>query len=255
MTVDLFFLILLDKPTTVNPGVGIDFTNSFNLSDVIINRMDQRRALTVFICIPIRLMPGTIDIMLKVRNQLLSSFVSHIHSATLNSNTDPAAPSVAERIFIYTPISGVGRALRIASTTVIIDDVYVITGTAHLWRRGLTFDSSVAVSLFDKRLSEGRSNAINQFRRKLMANILGTTISSLPADLHDVIAGLREFRKNENIGLENVIDQPNPSLDDFTVNGWNCEGGMGVGGSLYEWLRSPRGPGSIERRMINPPSA
>jgi hypothetical protein len=39
--------------------------------------------------------------------------------------------------------TGPARSLRLTSTTVVVDDAYALTGTSHLWRRGMTFDSSI----------------------------------------------------------------------------------------------------------------
>ena len=49
----------------------------------------------------------------------------------------------------------------------IVDDAYTLTGTTHLWRLGPSFDSSLAVVVFDERLTGGRPQEICQFRHRL----------------------------------------------------------------------------------------
>lgn len=54
------------------------------------------------------------------------------------------------------PAADPGRSRSLASTTVVIDDAETLTGTTHLWRRGLSFDSPFAAAVFDAALAPGR---------------------------------------------------------------------------------------------------
>ena len=86
-----------------------------------------------------------------------------------------------------------------------------------------------------------------------MAGILDTSVSLLPDDPRDVIEALRAFSKKGKSGLDNVIDPPNPPIDNNIINIFNPEGtaNVGLGNSgLYSWLMRQVGDQRIE---INPP--
>ena len=59
---------------------------------------------------------------------------------------------------------GAGRVKAAA----IVDDAYALTGTTHLWRRGLSFDSPFAATVFDEALTPGRPADLVGFRRRLL---------------------------------------------------------------------------------------
>ncbi len=80
-----------------------------------------------------------------------------------------AAPG---RVLVFHPVGFPGRATAIRSTTVIVDDVWCLTGAAHWRRRGLTFDGSAAVASFDRRLVDGVSAGVRDHRRALLAALL-----------------------------------------------------------------------------------
>jgi hypothetical protein len=66
-----------------------------------------------------------------------------------------------------------GRPLVIRTTTVIVDDVWMMTGTSTPTRRGLTFDGANDVVLVDWSLDRGAGSAIRAHRKALMAAHLG----------------------------------------------------------------------------------
>ena len=67
-----------------------------------------------------------------------------------------------------------GRPLVIRTTTVVVDDVRMITGTSSLSRRGLTFDGANDVLLADWRWTAPPGSAIRAHRKALMGAHLGT---------------------------------------------------------------------------------
>ncbi|MCB5185578.1 hypothetical protein LG201_10225 [Methylobacillus gramineus] len=81
----------------------------------------------------------------------------------------------ASRVMAFHPRGFPGRWAQIRSTTVIVDDVWCLTGATHLRRRGMTFDGSVAIASLDHEIEEGYSRKIRTFRRELMAAKLGVT--------------------------------------------------------------------------------
>jgi hypothetical protein len=122
-----------------------------------------------------------------------------------------------------------------AATTIIVDDVYALTGSTHLWRRGLTFDSSVAVALFDENVSDGRSTALRNARRQLFADRLGLDIALVPDDPADMLDSVRAT--NEAGGLLRVRPDAFPAADDPTnateLSIWNPDGKPGA---VSDWF-------------------
>lgn len=80
-----------------------------------------------------------------------------------------AAPG---RVLAVHPIGFPGRPLNVRTSVCIIDDAWASLGTGVPRRRGLTFDGSIDVSLFDAQIANGRGVALTNFRRALMAQIL-----------------------------------------------------------------------------------
>jgi hypothetical protein len=98
-----------------------------------------------------------------------------------------------DRFALFSPGAGAGRSVRFASTSVIVDDAFAFTGTTHLWRRGLTFDSSIAAAVFDERLVDGRPQEIRTFRRRLLAGRLGLQETKIPDDPGELVGAIRDL--------------------------------------------------------------
>ncbi|HEY4088901.1 MAG TPA: hypothetical protein VGM43_23380 [Bryobacteraceae bacterium] len=83
----------------------------------------------------------------------------------------------AQTAFFH-PIGFPGRYSRVETNVVIVDDVWAMVGGCSLRRRGLTFDGSSDLVVTDTLIENGRSAAIRDFRRALIANRLGITPDS-----------------------------------------------------------------------------
>ncbi len=79
------------------------------------------------------------------------------------------------RIAAFHPRGFPGRWAQLRTTTVIVDDVWCLSGAAHFRRRGMTFDGSIAVSSFDRTIDGGYSRKVRDCRRQLMAAKLQVT--------------------------------------------------------------------------------
>jgi hypothetical protein len=93
----------------------------------------------------------------------------------------PAAltsPPESEQFLLFHPIGFPGRFARVETNVVIVDDIWAMVGGSSFRRRGLTFDGSSDLVLTDTQLEHGRSVAIRDFRRGLMANRLGIATDS-----------------------------------------------------------------------------
>jgi hypothetical protein len=187
---------------------------------VLLDRIALRAGLRVLVCHPVHLLPGAPLRLEHVRNALLTEL----------------SPSRANRVELFAVNTGPARSLRLASTTVIVDDAYALTGTAHLWRRGMTFDSSLAVAVFDEELDRGRPREVRAFRRALIAGRLGIGIAQLPEDPAELLLAIRQLRKRgggHRLATEaHETPEIGPSEEDRKV--WDRDGTPT--GDLGSWL-------------------
>lgn len=185
--------------------------------DNIVARLAERRGLCVAVACPERFLPHQPMRLEEVRKGAISAAVKALSEA---------AP---DRVALFTPIAGSDRRLHMATTTVIVDDAYVLTGAAHLWRRGLTFDSALSVSGFDETLSDGRPASIRNLRRCLIAERLALAQELVPDDPRDLILALK--RVTAAGGQNRVKPGAFPARDDETGQptqaAWNPDGGEG----------------------------
>lgn len=135
------------------------------------------------------------------------------------------------RVAYFAPGAGAGRSVRFASTTVIVDDAFALTGTTHLWRRGLTFDSSLAAAVFDERLIDGRPREIRRFRRALLAGRLGIAESLVPEEPAQLVLSIIDFDRTGSFRLASHALRPPDKLapgqtypTDTDLAIWNPDG-------------------------------
>ena len=95
---------------------------------------------------------------------------------------------MADRITVFSPGAGPFSFARLDSTVVVIDDVWAMVGNTHLWRRGLSFDSSLAVTVFDETNTFSRSTTIAAFRVQLAADRLGLPAAQIPFTSREFVA-------------------------------------------------------------------
>ena len=88
------------------------------------------------------------------------------------SNLLAAAP---DRIATFHPVGFPGRAAFIRTTSIIVDDVWCLSGATHFRRRGMTFDGSVAIASFDRQMDRGYSRGVRAYRHALIAAKMGIT--------------------------------------------------------------------------------
>lgn len=183
----------------------------------LLDRLQQRRGLHVLVCHPVHLMPGTPLRLEHVRNEAIAQL----------------PPS--DRVELFSVNTGPARSLHQSSTTVIVDDAYALTGSTHLWRRGLTFDSSVAVSMFDESLERGRPQEIRAFRRSLIASRLGIAVTQLPENPAELLLAIRQLRKRgggHRLATEGKeTPEIKPTDDDLAA--WDRDGTPGESPSTW----------------------
>ena len=93
----------------------------------------------------------------------------------------------------FHPFGFPGRYSRVETTLVIIDDRWMLIGGSTFRRRGLTFDGSSDLVLTDAQLENGRSPAIRDFRRMLLAARLGVPTDQEHPSFVQLFDGQRSF--------------------------------------------------------------
>jgi hypothetical protein len=175
----------------------------------------------VVLCVPTLLLPGSPAMLQAVRDHCLMDAVDAIRTAA------------TDRFAVFSPGAGEGRSIRFASTSVVIDDSFALTGTTHLWRRGLTWDSSLAAAVFDERLTDGRSQDVRNFRIQLLADRLGIATTRVPEDPAELVKAIRALDDRGSDRLSTVqIVRPSPTPAGGDIDTWNADGtlsGLSIG--------------------------
>jgi hypothetical protein len=205
-------LIYLETPALDDLPNGTD-EDELNPWESLISRVTSQQGLHVVICVPTLLAAGAPRMLQAVRNQGMLRALESLRTAA------------GDRVAVFSPGAGAGRALRFASSTVVVDDVLAITGTTHLWRRGLTFDSSLAAAVFDERTTDGRSSEVRAFRVRLLADRLGLPVTRLPDDAIELVRAVREFDQRGSVRLSATpIVAPDPAPTPADEDAWNPDG-------------------------------
>ena len=169
-----------------------------------------------------------------------------------NKNTLAAIRAITlaggDRVAVFSPSAGQGREVRLTSTTVIVDDAYAITGTTHLWRRGMSYDSSLSVAIFDEVMRTGRPADIVAFRRALIGNHLSLPAGRVPDDPVALVETIQLYNKQRSgrVG-QAALKQPKLAQDPpgpgwKSDDGWNPDGSykpnVSILDLLYEFMQT-----------------
>jgi len=179
-----------------------------------INRLAARPGLLVMLCVPEKFLPKGPKRLEEIRKAGISGALNTLKSAG------------GDRVALFSPIAGPGRKGHLAATSIVVDDAILMTGTAHLWRRGLTYDSALSVGLFDETVANGRPAAVRAARMQFMADALGLPVAFLPEDPEDCLAAIAKL--NQTGGGNRVRPNAYPAKADTTsvvdLALWNPDG-------------------------------
>jgi hypothetical protein len=95
--------------------------------------------------------------------------------------------------------------------------LFCITLESRGWLvRPLSFDSSLAVAVFDDRLEDGRPKEVRTFRRRLIAGRLGIPLAQLPDDPAEMVKAINQLvQRGSSRVTATLPGQPGP----FTPEG------------------------------------
>ncbi|MCP4504969.1 MAG: hypothetical protein GY826_01055, partial [Fuerstiella sp.] len=213
-------------------------SDEVDLIELLTTRLQNQAGLKLMLCVPEKYLPGQ------------PSKLEEIRQSTIGAALKALKDSAADNVELFTPTAGPDRRLHMASTTVIVDDAVALTGTTHLWRRGLTFDASLSVALFDENVLDGRPAAINNARRQLLADRLGVDITLIANDFNDCFFAIQAH--NNNGGLLRVEPDAYTAKDDATspadLDIWNPDG---TTAGISDWFLFLAGLGTDVEAEIN----
>ena len=190
------------------------------------DRLAAQKALCAVVCVPVLAFLGAPPDLTRIRADTLKAALAALGSA---------APG---RFASFCPNAGAGRSLRLATTTVIVDDVFALTGTTHLSRRGLSFDSSLAVALLDEQNSRGRGQSLTRLRRALLAARLGLASTLVPDDGAQLVKAVTDLAARGSARLTTAsLPAADPAVTDSDRNLWDRDGTVAPNpADLTAWL-------------------
>ena len=174
-------LVYLESPALDLLTIGDGGDDILKPIQVLADRLTAQKALRVVICVPVDGFVGAPKDFTRVRADAQKAAQIALEAA---------GPG---RVAIFCPSAGAGRSLRLATTTVIVDDVFGFIGSTALSRRGLSFDSSLAVAVFDEANARGRGQALAQLRRALLAARLGLPTNLVPDDGAQLVKAITQL--------------------------------------------------------------
>jgi hypothetical protein len=243
--------VYIETPAVDDLTFGDPDDDAVAVWQALLDRMDATPNLHVAVCLPFHLLPGAPAPLQRVRDAAITSAL-----------TAMADGERAERFAAFSPAAGPARSLRLANTTIVVDDAIAIVGTTQLWRRGLSFDSSYAASVLDEALLRGRSQEVATFRAAAMAARLGLAAGELPLDPADTIRAIRDLvlRGGFQRLAADRIRPPDPTLtttdgsSGFTeADVWNPDGSFPGGIDPVSWLLGLQA--AVYDDVFNPPPA
>lgn len=215
-------LVYLESPAIDLLASGGDGSRvrDFAPLQVLKERLEAVPSLHVVVCVPDRA-PAYWPLKLaRVRDRLVVEALGELREA-----------AGEERFAAFHPTAGPGRSLGLTATTVVVDTAYLLTGTSHLWRRGMSHDASVAVAGFDTAVAGGRPASLVAAFHALLATRLGVPVSLLHRDPAGLVAAIRTLVSDGGGGRTTVgttkLPDPLPTDGDVTI--WNPDGAPGAG--------------------------
>jgi hypothetical protein len=197
-------LIVIETPALDDRTFG-NTDDTIHLLQVLIDRMIARPGLRVVLCLPVFFDASVPRALQRIRDGEVRAALDRLASGDRE-----------RRVAVFSPSAGPGRSLKLATTAVIVDDAWAMVGTTHLWRRGLSYDSSYAVTVFDDRLEAGRPQEVLRFRRQLCADRLGVALAQVPDDAAALVDGVRALVTRGGFGRL-VADPIRPPQDEPTT--------------------------------------
>jgi hypothetical protein len=160
--------IYIETPGFCTTSAAIFAEYAADLILLLKNQLGSRPGLRLILCVP-----KIPDFAPGYEGMSAYEVLDRLSIVKGRTDASPVTPLPPSQTVLFHPIGFPGRYSRVETNVVIIDDAWAMIGGATIRRRGLTFDGSSDLVLTDTLLENGRSAAIRDFRRILLANRLG----------------------------------------------------------------------------------
>ncbi len=200
------------------------------------DRWVARPGLVVMLIVPENFLPDRPDRLKDVRKDGINAALRELADAN------------ASRLALVTPVAGPGRPWHLAASAIVVDDVWLALGSTHFWRRGLSFDSSLAATLFDENVAVGRPAAVRATRLQLLANSLGLAVNLVPDDPEDCLEALQQLASGSGLGRvkPNVFSPAVNEREALERSIWNPDGRPGAFSSWFGFFNDLIASGDAE---------
>ncbi|QLH06020.1 hypothetical protein [Nitrosopumilus ureiphilus] len=203
--------IYIESPSLASTMYGDPASFSVDLFNILKERLDEMPGLHVIFCIP----------KLPDYPQSYAPMINfEIKDRTMKMNS----LNHQEQVVAFHPIGFPGKFSSLETTTIIVDDLWMLVGSSTFRRRGLTFDGSSDIVLTDTQIENGRSSSICSFRKKLLSSRLGIDDSSSNlVRLHDGVESFYVIREMLVAGGLGKIkrfwkSEPDSATNDYLLN-------------------------------------
>jgi hypothetical protein len=161
-------LIYIETPGFCTTSTAIFAEYAADLISLLKNQLGTHPGLRLVICVP--KLP---DFAPGYEGMAAYEVLDRLSLVKGKTGSSPVTPLPPAQTVLFHPIGFPGRYSRVETNVVVIDDAWAMIGGTTIRRRGLTFDGSSDLVVTDTLLENGRSAAIRDFRRKLLADRLG----------------------------------------------------------------------------------
>lgn len=205
-------LVYIETPALDLLPIGPD-DDRLQPLQALADRLAAQPGLCAVVCVPIDTFVGAPKDFTRVRAETLKGALVALAAA---------APG---RFASFCPNAGAGRSLRLATTTVIVDDVFALVGSTPLSRRGLSFDSSLSAALFDEQNARGRGQSLTRLRRSLLSARLGLPSTLVPDDGQQLVKAIISLtvRGSARVTTASLL-AADPPVTDSDRTFWNRDG-------------------------------
>jgi hypothetical protein len=161
-------LVYIETPGFCTTSAAIFAEYAADLIGLLKNQLGTRPGLRLILCVP-----KVPDFATGYEGMSAYEVADRFSLVKGRTGTSPVTPLPPAQTVLFHPIGFPGRFSRIETNVVIVDDAWAMIGGSTIRRRGLTFDGSSDLVVTDTLLENGRSAAIRDFRRRILADRLG----------------------------------------------------------------------------------
>jgi hypothetical protein len=204
-------LIYIETPGFCSTATASPSGYAADLIATLKTQLSTKPGLRVVICVP-----KYPDFAPGFEGMAASEVLDRLTVVKGRTGDHPVTPLPNSQVVVLHPIGFPGRFSRVETNAVVVDDTWTMIGGATLRRRGLTFDGSSDLVVTDTLLENGKSAAIRDFRRTMMANRLGVKVDSAQPSFVALSESTTAFRFVSDVVAAGGLGDVSPIWDGVT---------------------------------------